>query len=114
MGSQAQNVHEYMQSIPEDRQQVISDLRALVKQTTLQAVESMKYSMPTYEMNSEMFCAIASQKHYMSLYTDAAIVEQYWKELPHLNIGKSCIRFKKDGDLPLHIVKKYWQIFWKK
>ena len=106
MDSQARTVDEYIQSIPEERQQVISDLRELVRQIAPQAVESMNYRMPTYENDGEMFCAIASQKHYMSLYTDVTIVEQYRDEMPHLNIGKSCIRFKKAEDLPLDIVKK--------
>jgi uncharacterized protein YdhG (YjbR/CyaY superfamily) len=50
-------------------------------------------------------CALASQKHYMSLYMDAQLVEQHRAELAGLSVGKSCIRFKKLEDLPLHVIE---------
>jgi len=61
--------------------------------------------MPTYELE-DVVCAVASQKHYMSLYMDTFLVEKYRSTLGNLDIGKSCIRFKRINDLPLNIVKK--------
>jgi uncharacterized protein YdhG (YjbR/CyaY superfamily) len=66
--------------------------------------ENMKYRMPTYG-DDLVVCAMASQKHYMSLYLDTELVEKYRSKLDHLNLGKSCVRFRKLEDLPLDIIQ---------
>jgi hypothetical protein len=59
------------------------------------------------------WAALASQKNYMSLYlmniySDPEILERfkdaYHKSGKNLDMGKSCIRFKRVEDLPLEIV----------
>jgi hypothetical protein len=61
--------------------------------------------MPTYELD-DVVCSFASQKHYMSLYMDVDLVEKHRVELEHLDVGKSCIRFKRIEDLPLETVSQ--------
>ena len=61
--------------------------------------------MPTYEYEGEALCAFASQKHYMSLYMEPELVERHREELAGLSVGKSCIRFRKLGKLPLETVR---------
>ena len=68
----------------------------------------MRYNMPTYEKD-EVVCALASQKHYISLYMDVELVEEHKQELKHLDVGKSCIRFKRINDLPMDTVKEILQ-----
>jgi len=65
----------------------------------------MRYRMPTYELD-EVICSFASQKHYMSLYMDVELVEQHSDALKHLDVGKSCIRFRNIRDLPLETVQQ--------
>jgi hypothetical protein len=55
--------------------------------------------------------ALAAQKNYMALYVCAVIDGQYVAEankgkLGKVNIGKSCIRFKKFDDLNLETIKE--------
>ena len=55
--------------------------------------------------------ALASQKNYISLYVCAVkngkyIAEIYKKDLGHVSVGRSCIRFKKLEDLHLPTLKK--------
>ncbi len=98
-------IDEYLKNLPEERRIVLSGLRKIIKETAPHVVETMQYKMPTYILNDEFLCALASQKHYISLYTDVDIVNKYRDRLSHLNIGKSCIRFKKADELPLDTVK---------
>ena len=60
-----------------------------------------------------MYIALASQKQYMSLYltsvySDPAVAEwftqRYLATGKKLNMGKSCVRFRKLKDLPLELV----------
>ncbi len=60
----------------------------------------MKYGMPTYELAGR-FIAFNSQKNYYSFYADPEIVRRYRAELQGLDVGKSCIRFRKVEDVSL-------------
>jgi len=54
---------------------------------------------------------LASQKNYISLYVTCMVegkylAETYKSKLPKANIGKSCIRFKRIGDVDLKIIEE--------
>jgi hypothetical protein len=42
----------------------------------------------------------------MSLYMEPRILDRHRAELKHLDLGKSCIRFKNIDQLPLDIVRQ--------
>ena len=106
MGERTQQVDEYLQNLAPERQAALAKLRSLVFEVAPDAVETMKYKMPTYEYGNGVLCAFASQKHYMSLYMDTGVVEKYREELTSFSIGKSCIRFRKLDQLPLDTIKR--------
>ena len=105
MPKRMDEVDAYLQELAPDRRAALETLREIVFEVVPEAVETSKYRMPTYEYSGEMLCAFASQKRYMSLYMDTGIVEKYRYRLARLNIGKSCIRFKKLEALPLDVVR---------
>jgi len=98
----------YYASLEHDRKQALESLRSLIFKTIPEIKETMRYNMPTFEVD-DVVVAMASQKHYMSLYLDVEFVEKYKNELSHLNCGKSCVRFKRLSDLPLGTIKKSLQ-----
>ena len=98
-------VDAYLQELTPERRAALETLREMVFEVVPEVVETLKYRMPTYEHGGEMLCAFASQKRYMSLYMDTALVEKYRNRLEGLNIGKSCIRFTRLEALPLDLVR---------
>ena len=104
MGSTTQEIDAYLENLAPERRAALARLRSLIRETVPAALETMKYTMPTYEYEDQMLCAFASQKHYLSLYMDVDVVAAHKSELAHLNLGKSCIRFKRIEDLPLDTV----------
>lgn len=60
------------------------------------------------------FAAIASQKNFiavyhMGIYADAALMKWFTEEYPKhskkkLDMGKSCMRFKKPEDIPMKLI----------
>jgi uncharacterized protein YdhG (YjbR/CyaY superfamily) len=98
-------VNEYLQNQKPDRKAALETVRRLIFETIPQTTETMRYRMPTYEID-DVVCALASQKQYMSLYMDTSLVEKYRQELAGIDVGKSCIRFKRLEDLPLETVRK--------
>ena len=99
------DVDTYLRDLEPKRRQALETVRDLIRKTMPQAEESMEYRMPTYQQNGHVVAAFASQKHYMSLYTDVEAIANHKGELEGLNLGKSCIRFRKIEDLPLDTVE---------
>lgn len=109
MESTAPDVDQYLENLEPQRQAALTELRALILETVPDVVETMKYRLPTYEYEGGSLCALASQKHYMSLYMDTELVEKHRAELAGLDVGKSCIRFRKLEKLPLDTVRAILQ-----
>ena len=100
----SQEVDTYLSGLEPERREALSELRELVLEMVPDAVETMKYRMPTYEYQGGVLCAFASQKQYLSLYMDTGLVEQHRPDLEGLSVGKSCIRFRRLDMLPLETV----------
>ncbi len=127
MQSKAKTVEEYIASLPEDRREQISIVRqAILDNLPEGIVETMNWGMISYEVplkdypetyNGQplMFAALASQKNHMAvyltgIYSDERLkddfVESYKQSGKKLDMGKSCVRFKKIDDLPVFLVGK--------
>ena len=109
MGDDTTQVDTYLSGLEPERRAALAALRLLVLDTVPGVVETMRYRMPTYEYKGGVVCAVASQKNYMSLYMDVDLVERHRDELAGLDVGKSCIRFRKLEKLPLDTVRTILQ-----
>ena len=106
MTKKTQEVDNYLEELDPQRRDALTQVRSLILDTVPDAEESMQYKMPTYGYREAILAAFASQKRYMSLYMEPRIVDRYRPELKHLDLGKSCIRFKSIDQLPLDIVRQ--------
>jgi hypothetical protein len=130
MQSKATTVSDYLASLPADRRAAIETVRGVIlANLDKDYEEGMSYGMigyyvphrvfpPGYHVDPKQglpFAALASQKNYMSVYTmglytggDTALVrwfqEAWAKAGKKLDMGKSCIRFKKADDLALDVL----------
>ena len=128
MTSPAKSVEEYLRSLPEDRRSIISEVRRVIL-ANLPAgyLECIQYGMIAYVVPHSLYppgyhcdpkqalqyAALASQKNYMALYLmtvygDPATAKWFRSAFvaagKKLDLGKSCVRFKKLDDLPLDVI----------
>ena len=68
----------------------------------------MQYRMPCYGTGDATVGAFNRQKQYFALYLNPAAVAPHRAALKKrgLDCGKSCIRFRKPGHLPLALAEK--------
>jgi len=128
MQSKAETVAQYLAELPEDRRAAIEAVRKVVlKNLDKGYEEGMQYGMIGYYVPHRIypagyhcdprqplpFAALASQKNYMSLYLGCvyddgpryARFQKAWaKTGKKLDMGKSCIRFKRVDDLALDVI----------
>lgn len=123
--SSAATVEEYLQELPGERAEALRVVRRVILDHLPPGyVETMNWGMICYEVplalcpdtyNKQplMFAGLASQKHHMGLYlmcvyshqgSRASFEEKFRASGKKLDMGKSCVRFKKLEDLPLEVV----------
>jgi uncharacterized protein YdhG (YjbR/CyaY superfamily) len=120
--SKATTVEQYLKELPPERREVVAAVRRMVKKHLPKGyVEAMAFGMigygvplarypDTYNGQPLGYVAIAAQKnHYalylMSVYADSAAERALRRAFAgagkKLDMGKSCIRFKKLADLEM-------------
>ena len=133
MKSTPTSVQNYIDEIPEDRIEAFEKLRKIILQNTTNLVEEMSYGMigyvvphavysAGYHCNPKLplpFISIASQKnsinfYHMGLYASQELqdwfITEYHKHSDlKLDMGKSCIRFKKWNQIPFELIGQLCQ-----
>ncbi|MDW3208524.1 MAG: DUF1801 domain-containing protein [Reichenbachiella sp.] len=125
MQSSATSVQEYLESLPDDRKDAIMKVREIILQNLPKGIEEtmnwgmISYEVPldvypdTYNKKPLMFAALASQKNHMAvylsgIYCDPALREKFEMDYKasgkKMDMGKSCVRFKKLENLPLDVI----------
>jgi hypothetical protein len=129
MQSKATTVEEYIATLPEERKNVMNQLRKAIRENIPEGFsEVMSYGMigyvvphslypPGYHCDPKLplpFLAIASQKNFiavyhMGIYADKKLYDWFVGEYPKhikgkLDMGKSCMRFKKPENIPYKLI----------
>ena len=100
-------IGEYMKSLEAGRRHQLQELRSWISDALPEAKETMSYGMPTWEIAGEKVCAAASQKSYLALYfCELPVLDRHRDAFSHLDVGKSCIRFRELDALPHATLKK--------
>jgi len=129
MQSTAISPSDYLEELPEDRREIIQKIqKVILENLPVGFKEVMQYGMLCYVVPHEIypkgyhckptdplpFFALASQKngisiYHMGLYADKSTYDWFVSEYPKhcnskLDMGKSCIRFKKMEQIPFELI----------
>jgi len=129
MQSTATTPQAYIDSLPEDRKGAMNELRTVILKNLPKGFEEMmSYGMITYAVPLGLypagyhctpgqalpFFSIASQKNFiavyhMDIYAQPDLLQWFTKEYAEqsktkLDMGKSCIRFKKVDGIPFKLI----------
>ena len=129
MQSDAKSPDDYFANLPEDRKEPMAKLRKVIKKYLPKGfAEQMGYGSPGWVVPHKLypggyhcdpaqplpFLGIASQKNFialyhMGIYSDPDLLDWFKTEWAKastrkLDMGKSCIRFKKPDDIPYDLI----------
>lgn len=128
MRSTATTIEGYINLLPPDRQETVITIRNAIKTALPHGYEEAMnwgmicYQVPlstypnTYNGQPLMYAAIASQKNHLAIYMTGLYItpelladfeRDYKAAGKTLDMGKSCIRFKKLEDVPLEVISNY-------
>lgn len=129
MTSKATSPEHYIQELPDDRVEAVTKLRKVINDNLPKGFkEEMSYGMIGYVVPHEIypagyhcspklplpFMSFASQKnsvnfYHMGIYAKPELLNWFTSEYPKhstakLDMGKSCIRFKKMDQIPFDLI----------
>jgi hypothetical protein len=125
MRSEAQSPDEYIASLPEDRREAVGAVREVIRRNLPAGYEEgmfrgmIAYYVPlerfgdTYNGEPLGLAGIASQKQYVSVYllsvygdpeTEGWFRQRYAAAGKRLNMGKSCLRFRRLDEVALDVI----------
>jgi hypothetical protein len=122
--SDADTVEDYLAALPEDRRPAIEAVREVVVANLPDGFEEVvQYGMVSYIVPLDRYpdtynglplavASLADQKRYLSLYLMGvygdvgaeAFLREHWPADKPLDMGKSCVRFRRLDDLPLDLI----------
>jgi hypothetical protein len=130
MTSTATTVEAYLRNLPEDRQEAVGKIITSLNKSLPKGFEaSMQYGMVTFVVPHKTypsgyhcnpkdalpFISVASQKNFialyhMGMYANKEVLDWFTAEYPKhtkakLDMGKSCVRFKKPDDIPFKLIE---------
>ncbi len=129
MKIKANSIPEYLENIPKERKTVMEELVSTINKNLPKGFkEQLNYGMPSwvvphslypdgYHCTPELplsFMSIASQKNFiavyhMGIYSNPELMQWFLSEYPKyckrkIDMGKSCIRFKKIEEIPFELI----------
>ena len=128
MAKKPSSVAEYLEGLPEDRRKALTAIRRVIKKNLPKGYkEGIQYNMIGYFVPHSLYpdgyhcdpsqplpyVSVASQKSHMAVYMSCVYSDEdhknwfvkAWKAAgKKLDMGKSCVRFKKLEDVPLEVL----------
>lgn len=129
MKYEANTPEEYIAQLPDDRKEAIQKIRKVIAKNIPAGFEAgmgygmLSYHVPFSKYSSGYHCDtslplpfmnLASQKNFigfyhMGIYSDTNLYNWFVSEYPKhckykLDMGKSCVRFKKMNDIPYELI----------
>ena len=123
--SDATTPDEYIAALPDDRREAVAEVRRVIRDNLPNGyTEGMAYGMIGWYVPLETFgdtyngqplglASLASQKNHIALYLnnvygnpelDAWFRDRWAQSGKKLDMGKSCVRFRRLDDIPLDVI----------
>jgi hypothetical protein len=127
VSSRAPTVDEYLAELPPERRAIVASVRDLVRRNLPEGYrETMNWGMISYEIPLERYpdtynkqplgyAGLAAQKNSYTLYLNSVyqdgerkkwLEHEFHKAGKKLDMGKSCLHFKRLEDLPLDVIAR--------
>ena len=102
---QPTTIDEYIAQFPEDVQQILVKIRAVIKESAPEAVEKISYQMPGFYLNG-FLVSFAVWKHHIGFYPRSSGMEASIEELSAYKGTKGSVHFPLDEPMPYELISK--------
>ena len=101
----ATSVDEYIAGFPPQTQQVLTELRELIRVSAPDATEAISYAIPTFDLNGHLV-HFAAYRHHIGFYPTGRGIEAFADELGPYKSGKGSVQFPLGRPLPTDLIRR--------
>lgn len=105
MQTAAKNIDDYIADFPPDVQKILQKIRAAIHKAAPEAVETISYQIPTFDLNGHLI-HFAAYKNHIGLYPAPSGIVKFKKELAPYESAKGSVRLPLDQPIPYDLITK--------
>jgi uncharacterized protein YdhG (YjbR/CyaY superfamily) len=99
------DIDEYIAGFPRDVQELLEKIRMTIREAAPDAVEAIKYRMPTFTLKGNLVHFAAFKKH-IGFYPAPRGIEAFKDELSVYEGAKGSVRFPLDKPIPFDLIRR--------
>lgn len=96
----------YIQQFPDSIQEILRNIRKLIKENAPEAEELFSYGMPAYKMNKKPLVYFAAFKNHIGFYATPSGHIEFQDELSNYKQGKGSVQFPLDEPIPYQLIER--------
>jgi uncharacterized protein YdhG (YjbR/CyaY superfamily) len=104
--STARTTDEYIAEFPRETQEVLEELRALIRASAPAATETISYAIPTFDLGGRHLVHFAGYERHVGLYPTASGIAAFEDELKAYKRGKGSVQFPLGPPLPTDLIRR--------
>jgi uncharacterized protein YdhG (YjbR/CyaY superfamily) len=97
---QITTIDEYIAQFPEEVQQILGKIRAIIKEEAPGATEKISYQLPTFYLNGNLV-HFGAHEHHIGFYPTPSGIEAFKEELSIYKGAKGSVQFPLDQPCPM-------------
>ncbi|MBN1682140.1 DUF1801 domain-containing protein [Candidatus Bathyarchaeota archaeon] len=98
-------IDDYISTFPKNIQDILQNLREVIKESAPDALETISYQMPAFKMKN-VLVYFAANKNHIGFYPTPSPILEFKEELTNYKTSKGAIQFPIDKPIPYELVKK--------
>lgn len=96
----------YIAGFPEEVQERMRAIRAVIREEAPEATERICMRMPTYELNGKWFLHFAGYQKHLGFYPQPERIEVFAEQLKGYKTSKGTVQFPHNKPLPLELIRE--------
>ena len=100
------SIDQYIPMFPDDIQEILEELRKVIRYAAPEAQEAISYGIPTFRLHGNLVHFAAYKKHIGFYPGGPSAIEAFKDELSAYKQSKGTVQFPLDMPIPFQIVKR--------
>lgn len=106
MAEKFTSIDAYIAGFPELVQQVLQQVRKIVREAAPTATETIKYDMPTFMLNDDNLVHFAGYKHHIGFYPAPSGNPEFEEALAGYKTGRGSVQFPLSAPMPVALITR--------
>lgn len=99
------NIDSYIATFPAKQQELMRQLRQVIRETAPEATEKISWAMPTFYLKGNLV-HFAAYKNHIGFYPSSSGIARFAREFTGLKFSKGAVQFPLDKPLPADLIRR--------